>query len=715
MTTFRLGVDIGGTFTDGALVDEATGELSIVKVPTTPDNPADGFMEALARARRNGDFKPAALSLLVHATTIATNALITGDIARVGLIATQGFRDVLEIGYQIRPRLYDIFQRKPEPLVSRRWSYGIPERLDAAGNVLQPLDEQALRAALRDMKAGGIEAVVICFLHAYVNPVHERRAAEIVREAFPEAFLSVSSEVCPEFREFPRASTAAVNAAVMPVVTRYVDDLQSRLGAEGSTAPFYIMQSNGGVMNAQAACSKPVYMVESGPAAGVIAAGALAQAQGHRNVISFDMGGTTAKVGLVINGQPSLSTEYEVGSQAVSPMGEGKGSGYPVRTQVIDLVEVGAGGGSLAWIDQGGSLRVGPASAGAVPGPVCYGMGGDQPTLTDANLVLGRLDADFFLGGELSLDAAAAREALQRQIAGPLGMELLRCAEGVLEIANANMMAAMRLISVQRGYDPRDFVLVAFGGAGPLHANALADELGLPTILIPPSPGVASAIGLLMTDMKHEFVATRRRLLGDTEPAELAATFAGFEEEASRLLAAEREDWLSVTLARTLELRYRGQSHELQITLPPGKLAPAELERARSQFEEAHMRAYGYTAPDDPIELVNLRLTAIGKLPTLARKTVERGSGDPSRAVKGSRPLWFRDSGKETQCTVYDRYLLRGGDTLPGPALVEEMDSCTVVLPGYQARVDEHGNLALSRAQPGARSRRGGTAGRPTG
>ena len=697
MPTHRLGIDIGGTFTDGALVDEASGEVSIIKVPSTPANPADAFMEAVGRAARNPDFTPGGLTLLVHATTIATNAIIEGNIARVGMITTEGFRDVLEIGYQIRPKLYDVFQSKPEPLVQRRWSYGVRERLDAQGKVLQPLDEAGVLAAVREMREAGIEAIVVCFLHAYVNPVHERRAGELIRAEYPEAFLSVSSEVCPEFREFPRASTAAVNASVMPLVSRYVDDLQTRLTGEGFAAPFYIMQSNGGVMNAAAACAKPVYMVESGPAAGVIAAGALAHAQGHRNVISFDMGGTTAKVGLVMDGQPKLSTEYEVGAQAISPLGEGKGSGYPVRTQVIDLVEVGAGGGSMAWIDPGGSLRVGPASAGAIPGPVCYGAGGEQPTLTDANLALGRLDPDYFLGGELKLNAEAARNALQKHIAQPLDMELMRCADGVLEIANANMMAAMRVVSVQRGYDPREFVLVAFGGAGPLHANALAEAMGLPTVLIPPSPGVASAVGLLMTDIKHEFVATRRQLLEDTPPAELQATLNEFEQEASRLLGQEREDWLSVNLLRTLDLRYRGQSHELQVTLPGGSLGPDELSRARGQFEEAHRRAYGYTAPEDPIELVNLRLTAIGKLPGLPRKTVESGSGDPAGAERGGRKLWFRGLGREEDCPVYDRYRLRGGDTLAGPALVEEMDASTVILPGYSARVDQHGNLIITR------------------
>jgi N-methylhydantoinase A len=695
MTTYRLGIDIGGTFTDGALVDETSGALSIIKVLTTPANPAEGFMEAVERAHAKGGVAPGALSMLVHATTIATNALIEGNIARIGMVATEGFRDVLEIGYQIRPRLYDIFQAKPRPLVPRRWSIGVPERLDHEGRVLTPLDEDALRAAIARLRADGVEAVVVCFLHSYVNPVHERRAAEIIRAEWPEAHLSVSSEVCPEFREFPRASTAAVNAAVMPVVSRYVDRIASGLRERGIGAPFYVMQSNGGVMGAEAAKARPVYMVESGPAAGVIAAGALAKAMGYANVISFDMGGTTAKVGVVQGGRPTISTGYEVGSQAHSPMGEGKGSGYPVRTPVIDLVEVGAGGGSLAWIDGGGALRVGPQSAGAQPGPVCYGRGGERPALTDANLLLGRLNPDYFLGGELKLDAAAARAALERHIAAPLGLEPLRAAAGIVEIANAGMIAAMRLVSVQRGYDPRDFVLVAFGGAGPLHANALAAELGLRTILVPPSPGVASAIGLLMTDIKHEFVATRRLLLRDADPAEVSATLAAFEAQAHEALAAEREQWEAVSLVRTCDLRYKGQSHELQVVLPGGPLGPAELARAQEGFEEAHRRAYGYVAAEDPVELVNLRLTAIGKLPALPRKRVERGSGDPAAALKGRRDLWV--AGELLDAPVYDRYALRGGDTLAGPAVVEELDSSTVVLPGYTARTDDHGNLLIER------------------
>lgn len=694
--TYRLGIDIGGTFTDGALIDEASGDVRIVKVLTTPKNPADGFMLALQRVLDDAHAPTSAIGLLVHATTIATNALIEGNIARIGLLATDGFRDVLEIAYQIRPTLYDIFQAKPRPLVERRWCFGIPGRLDAEGNVLRPLDEQAVREAIAEMKAGGVEAVVIAFLHSYINPAHELQAEAIVKELFPDAHLSVSSRVCPEFREFPRTSTAAVNAAVMPVVSRYVDDLTARLSAAGATAPLYMMQSNGGVISAETARSQPVFIIESGPAAGVIAAAALADKLGYSNVISFDMGGTTAKVGLVQGGSPRISNEYEVGNKAHSSLGEGKGSGYPVRTPVIDLVEVGAGGGSIAWIDSGGSLRVGPRSAGALPGPVCYGLGGRQPAITDANLVLGRLDPEFFVGGELKLDADAARAALEAEIARPLGLSVEKAAHGIIEIANAGMIAAMRLVSVQRGYDPRDFALVAFGGAGPLHAAALAQHLGMRTIIVPKSPGVTSAAGVLNTDIKHEFVATRRVLLEQAALDTMSVTLAGFESDASRLLTADRKLWHRTSFVRTVDLRYRGQSHELRVVLPDGSFDEHMIKRTRQLFEEMHMRAYGYIADDDPIELINVRLTAIGHLPQFDLRKLEAGDGDIARAQKTSRPLWLPDASEFVQTPVYDRYRLNAGDVIPGPALIEEMDSTTVVLPGYRASVHEQSHLILT-------------------
>jgi N-methylhydantoinase A len=697
MSVWRVGVDIGGTFTDAAFVDATTGAVRIVKVPTTPTDPARGFMAAVEHGLRDVEAPGGDVSLVVHATTVATNALIEGKTARVGMLVTRGFRDILEIGRQIRSRLYDVHLQKPAPLVERRASLEVRERLDAEGQVLEPLDMTEVRAAVRQLRHLAVEAVVVCFLHSYLNPAHERTAAAVVRQELPGAFLSVSSEVCPEFREYLRASTAAVNAAVMPIVSRYLDALEGRLASLGVAAPFYVMQSNGGVMSSASAKERPVYMVESGPAAGVIAADAFAQPHGYRNVISFDMGGTTAKVGLIRDGRLRLSTEMEVGAQAVTPLGEGRGSGYPVRTPVIDLVEVGAGGGSEAWIDAGGALRVGPRSAGAVPGPACYGQGGTAPTITDANLVLGRLNPDFFLGGEIRLDPAASRAVLIERVTKPLGLDPVRAAAGIVEIANAHMIAAMRLVSVQRGYDPRDFVLVAFGGAGPVHANALARDLAVPTVLIPPSPGIASALGMLMTDVKHEFVATRRQTMSTLTPAVLDTLFAGFAAEGDARLAREAVPESSRRMLRSVDLRYHGQSHELGVTLPDGPLAPADLERLRDQFNAEHERAYGYAAPEDAVELVNVRLTAVGVSPKPRRPALPEGGRDASAAVKSRRPVWFSEANGFALSPVLDRSTLCAGNVVAGPAVIEELDATTVVHPGWEAHVDTQGNLLLGR------------------
>jgi N-methylhydantoinase A len=694
--TWRVGVDIGGTFTDAALVSSETGDIRVVKVLTTPEDPAKGFMTALERGLAECGAGGRDVAATVHATTVATNAIIEGKIARVGMLVTRGFRDILEIGRQIRSRLYDVHLQKPTPLVPRRRSLEVGERLDAEGRVLEPLDVEAVRAAVRQLRDEGAEAVVICFLHSYLNPAHERAAAAIVREEMPDAWLSVSSEVCPEFREYLRGSTAAVNAAVMPIVSRYMDSIESRLAALGATAPFYVMQSNGGVMTSTSAKERPVYMVESGPAAGVIAAGAVAAPYGYKNVLSFDMGGTTAKVGLIQDGRFRLSTEMEVGAQAVTPLGEGRGGGYPVRTPVIDLVEVGAGGGSEAWIDAGGALRVGPRSAGARPGPACYGLGGLTPTITDANLVLGRINPLFFLGGEMALDSEAARRAIAERVAAPLALDPLAAASGIVEIANAHMIGAMRLVSVQRGYDPRDFVLVAFGGAGPLHANALARELGIPTVLVPPSPGIASAVGMLVTDIRHEFVATRRLRLDALTPAALDALFADFTAEGDARLTRDGVAPVDRRMLRSGDLRYHGQSFELSVTVPPGPLSATDLDRLRAEFHAMHERSYGYAAPDDAIELVNVRLAAVGVTPKPRRAPLPEGGPSAAKAVKGHRDVWFAETQGTHKTTVLDRGQLLRGNVIEGPAIVEEHDASTLIHPGWVARVDEHANLVLT-------------------
>ncbi|HTO13040.1 MAG TPA: hydantoinase/oxoprolinase family protein [Candidatus Binatia bacterium] len=697
MGALRIGIDIGGTFTDAALVDGDTGAIRVVKVLTTPEDPAQGFMAALERGLGECRATGGDVAAVVHATTVATNAIIEGRIARVGMLVTRGFRDILEIGRQIRSRLYDVHLQKPRPLVERRFSVEVSERLDHEGRVLQPLDLDEVRRAAQRLGRDGVEAVVVCLLHSYLNPSHERAVAEVVRRELPGVYLSVSSEVCPEYREYLRASTTAVNAAVMPIVSRYVDALETRLKALGAVAPFYVMQSNGGVMTSASAKARPVYMVESGPAAGVIAAGAIAAPYGHRDVMSFDMGGTTAKVGLIQDGQLRLSAEIEVGAQAVTPLGEGRGGGYPVRTPVIDLVEVGAGGGSEAWIDAGGALRVGPRSAGARPGPACYGRGGATPTITDANLVLGRLNPAFFLGGEMALDAEAARRAVTERVAAPLALDPVAAAAGIVEIANAHMIGAMRLVSVQRGYDPRRFVLVAFGGAGPLHANALARELGIPSVLVPPNPGIASAVGMLMTDIRHEFVTTRRVSSVDAlTPATLEALFAGFLAEGQARLDRDGVAAADRRMLRSVDLRYHGQSFELSIAVPPGALTAADVGRLRTEFDAAHERAYGYAAPEDAVELVNVRLAAIGVTPRPRRAPLPDGGREPAGAIKGHREVWFHSWHKTA---VLDRTRLRRGNVVAGPAIIEEHDASTLVHPGWEAAVDQHGNVLLRATQ----------------
>ena len=528
---YRLGVDIGGTFTDATLVDESTGQVWNAKVSSTPGDPSQGFLTVTQQILERAALAPETLRYVVHATTVATNAIIEGKVAPTALITTEGFRDILEIARQIRPSLYDTQFEKPSPLVPRDRCFGVRERLDAAGAVVTPLDESALPHIATVIQAAEIESVAVCFLHSYLNAQHEQKAGEILRAHAPEIAISLSSEVAPEIREYFRASTTVINAALRPIVSRYLANIEARLRAQGIASELLVMQSSGGLMTFGDARNRPVFMVESGPAAGVITAAHLGESLGRRNVISFDMGGTTAKVGLVQDGAPRITKDYEVGSVAQPGSGGFRAGGYPIRTPVIDLVEIGAGGGSIAWIDPGGVLRVGPQSAGADPGPACYGQGGTEPTVTDANLVLGRLNPGYLLGGDLKLESALAHAAIEERIAKPLGLDVVRAAHSIVEIANVAMINALRLVSVQRGHDPRDFALTAFGGAGPLHANRLAQEMNIPVTVIPTSPGTASALGLLVTDITYDYATTLIERVDRLRPAAVADAFADLRRQ----------------------------------------------------------------------------------------------------------------------------------------------------------------------------------------
>ena len=693
---YRLGIDIGGTFTDGILLNETTGEIRTAKVPSTPADPSDGFLNAVERMLQDGQAEPDAVKYVVHGTTVATNAIIEGNLAKTAFITTEGFRDLLEIQTGIRPTLYDLQFEKLKPLVPRHLCFGVPERLDFRGEVLVPLDEDAVRSVVQELREQDVESVAVCLLHSYINPEHEQRIGEILAAELPSTLCSISSEVAPEFREYFRASTTVINAAIRPVVSSYLGNIQARMRRSGVTGEMLVMQSNGGVLTFEAAMDRPVFMVESGPAAGVIAASQLGESIGQRNIISFDMGGTTAKVGLIENGAPRVTKDYEVGGTAATTEHGARGSGYPIRTPVIDLVEIGAGGGSIAWIDSGGILRVGPRSAGADPGPVCYQQGGTEPTITDANLVLGRISSDYFLGGEMPLDMDAARRAIKERCADPLGMDVDEVALGIVEIANSAMVGALRRVSVQRGYDPREFVLVAFGGAGPVHANRLASELEMPKVLVPMSPGTTSAMGLLVTDIKHDYSVALIQQADQLDISVANAQFQRMSSEGHAALSREGVTDETTRFVKQADMRYVGQSYELTIPLPETDLDSTALDGILAQFHQEHERSYGFKAEDEPVEFVALRLSAIGVIPKPQLRKIKSGDDASTSPIKETRPVYFAETDGPVDCPIYDRYKLASEHEITGPAIIEEADSTTVIHPGYRALVDEYGNLFLS-------------------
>ena len=696
---YRIGIDIGGTFTDAITLDESSGATRLVKVSSTPHDPSEGFLMALSRSLRDAEIDPAEVQYVMHATTVATNAIIEGKVARTAFVTTEGFRDMLEIGHQTRPSLYDLQFDKLPPLVPRDLAFEVQERLEPDGTVLKPLDEHEVRRLGQRLAEQSVEAVAVCMLHGYRNPENERRIGRILESYLPGIPISLSHEISPEFREYVRASTSVINASIRPIVARYLDNIVARLVELGLRTSLLIMQSNGGMFSSDAAQQKPVFMVESGPAAGVVAATYLGGVISEPNVIPFDMGGTTAKVGLVQELQPKVTKGYQVGGTAQAGIGATSASGYPIRTPVIDLVEIGAGGGSIAWIDAGGLLRVGPRSAGADPGPVCYGRGGAEPTITDANLVLGRINPGYFLGGEIALEVGSARAAIQSRCAAPLGLTVEQAAEGIIEIANQAMVNALRLVSVQRGYDPRKFSMIAFGGAGPLHANKLMAELSIPRLVVPRSPGLFSALGLLVTDLRRESSATWLRLASQVTVEEINSAVSELETRVASELVADGVSSTDIGFHRFLEMRYVGQSYELPVILPD-RAAEWSVESLEHWFHTEHDRAYGHASPGEAIEIVNIRVAAIGKIPSPELSRLPPQSESQS-IPKETRQVYFRESSGYVDCAIYDRYTLLAGAVVEGPAIIEEMDSTTVLHPAYRAQVDEFGNLVICKVSGG--------------
>lgn len=693
----RIAIDIGGTFTDCVVVDETTGRLEVIKVPSTPDDPSRGFLNALSRVTDGLGVDPADVSLVMHATTVATNAILEGNLARTAFVVTRGFGDILEIGRQVRPQLYNLESLKPEPLVERGLVFEVGERMDAEGQVIAPLDEADLAAAARGIAGAGVETVVVCFLHGYVNDAHERAAAQALRAALPQGtYVSASSEVCPQMGEYARACTALVNAGLVPHVSGYFARIGAALEAMGITGALQVMKSDGGLMPAALVVDRPVDIIESGPAAGVIGVAELARRNHFPRVVCFDMGGTTAKAGLLLDGQPILAPSFEVGARAQAGGGMARGGGYPIRAPMIDLVEVGAGGGSIAWIDPGGILRVGPRSAGATPGPVCYGKGATEPTVTDANVALGRIDPHYFLGGEIVLDRARGWAAIDEKIARPLGLSVPAAALGILEVANATMLGALRMVSVQRGFDPAEFSLVCTGGAAGLQADTLMRQLGVANAVLPPSPGVGTARGMLFADVRREFRATLLRRL-DAEGASLAAT------ALASLTSRAREAFATIAPANTLdvafaaEVRFLGQSHQFLIPMQATTLADGAIKVLAEGFRAEHTRMYGFASESEPIELVELVVTVTSQLPRPAIAPLAPGAGDGAPALKNRREIWF-DEAAPTLTPIYTRDLLGARDCLVGPALIEAGDTTILVAPGSEARIDLAGNLAIALA-----------------
>lgn len=676
---YRIGIDVGGTFTDFTMIDEDRGVVHFHKVPSTPQDPSEAIATGIGQMLADHGVSPSQVSHVGHGTTVATNLIIERKGARVGLITTQGFRDVLEIGRQTRPHLYDYSVGKPPVAVPREFRVEVRERINAQGDVLTALDSEQVRAAARKFAQAGIDAVTICFLHAYRNPAHEQAAARIVAEEMPYAYVSLSSEVLPEFREYERLSTTVLNAAVGPKMARYLERFLQRVRELDIAHEPHTIHSNGGLMSIATVRQYPVRTCLSGPAAGVVGAAAVGRAIGSLNLVTFDVGGTSTDVSLICDGRPLFTSHRQV-------------AGYPVKTPMVDIHVIGAGGGSIAWLDDAGALKVGPHSAGALPGPVGYGRGGTEPTITDAEIALQRLNPVALLNGRMPVHAEAARQVIDARVARPLGLDRETAAEGILRIAAANMSRAIRAVSTERGYDLSQFALYAYGGAGPLHAVEVAEECGIPVVIVPQEPGTMCARGILLSDISFDFVRSEISLASEATWAGVSAIFEGLRGQAERWLDDERVEPALRLTRSAIDARYEGQNFEVQVSLDDtGAGGYAEFAR---RFNEAHEREYGYTVEDRKVQIINCRMQAVGqvvKAPLAPRHvggTLQEARIGERRAYFGARHGWL-------DTPVYDRERVPTGVRFTGPALLEEMSSTTVVGAGQDVVVDEFGNLII--------------------
>ena len=690
----RVGVDVGGTFTDFVLVDEKRDLIFTGKRLTTPEDPGLAITDGLERLVSESGTSVPELDAVVHGTTLVANTIIERKGAKVGLITTKGFRDSLEMGREIRYDLYDLFFEKPEPLAPRFLRQPVDERIDAKGNVLRPLDENTLGAAAKKLVAEGVEAIAICFMHAYANDAHERQAKEILDAKYPDMPITTSTEVAPEIREYERANTACANAYVLPLMQRYLGDLSQKLSDQGLKQPLYLMQSGGGIASVTRGQAAPIHLIESGPAAGATAGAFYGRLTGTERVISFDMGGTTAKMCLIEEYEPEHAHEFEAGRVRRFK----KGSGLPLKVPVIDLIEIGAGGGSLARVDNMGLLKVGPDSAGSEPGPVCYGLGGTQPAVTDADLLLGYLSPEYFLGGEMNLDLGLVKDAVEEKLANVTGLSVEEVAAGIHSIVNENMASATRMYIAEKGRDPRRYALVASGGAGPVHAYGMAKLLKISRVICPLGAGVLSALGFLVaapgTDSVRSYVSRLENLDWDR----LNRLFRDMEEEAMAQIVEAGADPATVTMRRRADMRYSGQGFEIDVPVPDGEMDGSAANVMRQSFLDKYQELFGRQIGDLPIEALTWRIFASGPTPNVELNFAGQQI-DEEPSDKGERQVYFPETGYAT-CKIYNRYALKPGDSFRGPAVIEERESTAVAGPDTTVSIDKYLNLVIDIDPP---------------
>ncbi|EJM53592.1 N-methylhydantoinase A/acetone carboxylase, beta subunit [Pseudomonas sp. GM49] len=677
---YRIGIDVGGTFTDFTMINEDNGKVEYHKVPSTPHDPSEAIENGISDLLRNHKVSADQVSHIGHGTTVATNLIIERKGASLGLITTRGFRDVMEIGRQIRPSLCDYNVGKPPSLVKRMHRVEVGERLDAQGMVVESLDEEAVRQAATMFAKESLEAVAICFLHSYRNPVHEQRAKAIVQEILPSTYISISSEVLPEFREYERLSTTALNASVGPRMARYLDRFLERASAMGVVGQPLTVHSNGGLMSPDAVREFPVRTCLSGPAAGVVGAAAVGRHIGQPNLVTFDVGGTSTDVSLISGGKPLFTSSRQV-------------AGYPVKTPMVDIHVIGAGGGSIAWLDDAGSLKVGPHSAGAVPGPVGYARGGTEPTITDAEIVLQRLNPEVLLKGRMRVDAAAARKVIEDKVAKPLGLSLEDAAEGILRIANANMSRAIRAVSTEKGHNLAEFALYAYGGAGGLHAMDVAEECGISTVVVPREPGTMCARGILLTDISFDFVRSAITTASAQNWKGIVELFNQLKGNATKWLDQEHVNTEMRQLVCAIDARYNGQNFE--VLVPMDTVGPDDLGSFEAAFHVAHEREYGYQVEGRAIQIINCRVQAVGRV-LKAPLAAARADTTLADAKVGQRQVYAGKAYGWCETPIFDRDLLSVGIVVEGPAIIEEMSSTTVLGPNHEALVDPHGNLIVT-------------------